>query len=670
MKAAKLRSVLIFILLLCIAAGAMYFADRIQRDNGAVTITDGTIPTKAGDIAYKLYTPQSASASAKAPGVLLLHGYQNDHETNAAYAIELARRGAVVLSIDEYGHGAADASLISRGYVNRVVKVNYGNESEADGTIKAIGGSKRYRVLMNFSNLSFFDEKYTKDDAGNAITDSTCGGTDAYAFLASLPEVDDTRLAVSGHSMGTWSGWSVAADYSDKTNAAGESIAPKAIVLQCGELFRSSVYDAANIHFNNVLLLQAKYDEFSYFRDYQWNVTDALLRTPLRYEFLGATADNAAWNTTFGQFENGTARRMQLLNTNHRLTTHNREGLATAMTWFDEAIDLPKDLAPTDQTAMLKEYLVLLAMLCVLFAMFPLMDLLLGVPMFRFVKQDLPAKETLKKRGAWWRGAVITILIAGLTFPFMTQLGHALLPLPENIFRMTVGNGFIGWYILLILVMIVTTLIGKGSAKKKGEKYDWNAAGLSSTGKKHKINVVLLLKALILANLLVGMVYGVNVIFTKVFDLDLRFIWPFFRPFTKARLGQFFVYIPFFMLFYVLNNGKIMGTMRIKASHKTGAGYAFLDWLKNFFLMAGGLILVCLIEYIPFFAGIGPGADVLFGSTFGGPFMSILILFVPQVFFFSILCTYCYRKTHNAYTGAFVAALISCWIVTGGSAML
>ena len=52
MKAAKLRSVLIFILLLCIAAGAMYFADRIQRDNGAVTITDGTIPTKAGDIAY------------------------------------------------------------------------------------------------------------------------------------------------------------------------------------------------------------------------------------------------------------------------------------------------------------------------------------------------------------------------------------------------------------------------------------------------------------------------------------------------------------------------------------------------------------------------------------------------------------------------------------------
>ena len=46
---------------------------------------------------YKLYTPKTATAETPAPGVLLLHGYQNDHETCAAYAIKLARRGAVVL---------------------------------------------------------------------------------------------------------------------------------------------------------------------------------------------------------------------------------------------------------------------------------------------------------------------------------------------------------------------------------------------------------------------------------------------------------------------------------------------------------------------------------------------------------------------------------------------
>ena len=81
-------------------------------------------------------------------------------------------------------------------------------------------------------------------------------------------------------------------------------------------------------------------------------------------------------------------------------------------------------------------------------------------------------------------------------------------------------------------------------------------------------------------------------------------------------------------------------------------------------------MIVALIEYIPFFLGIGPGADVLFSSTFGGPFMSLLILFGPQVIGFSLLCTYFYRRTGQVYTGAFTAAALACWIVTGGSAML
>ena len=94
------------------------------------------------------------------------------------------------------------------------------------------------------------------------------------------------------------------------------------------------------------------------------------------------------------------------------------------------------------------------------------------------------------------------------------------------------------------------------------------------------------------------------------------------------------------------------------------------NWFNNFLLMAGGVLIIVLIEYIPFFANIGPGADLLFGSTFGGPFMSILILFVLQVMFFSVLCTYAYRKTGRVYTGACLAAMLACWIVTGGSSIL
>ena len=66
----------------------------------------------------------------------------------------------------------------------------------------------------------------------------------------------------------------------------------------------------------------------------------------------------------------------------------------------------------------------------------------------------------------------------------------------------------------------------------------------------------------------------------------------------------------------------------------------------------------------------GPGADLLFSSTFGGPFMSLLIVFAPQVLIFSLICTYLYKKTGNAFVGALTVAILACWIVTGGSAIM
>ena len=674
MKKARTKWAVLLAVFLLTAVLFLSFAHRIQTDGGNIVVTEGVIDAYRGEngeqhlglLTYKLYTPKTATPEHKAPGVLLLHGYQNDRETNAAYAIELARRGVVVLSLDEYGHGFSEPGLKERGYVNHTVKVNYGEESVEAGTFKKVGSTVRYRILMNFSNLTFFNDYYSKDDDGNAIWDSSCGGAAAYAVLATMDNVDSTRLGISGHSMGTWAGWSVAAAF------AGTEYEPRATVLQCGELFRDSVYDTDRIHFNNVLLLQAKWDEFSYFRDYKRVVNDDLLTSDLRCEFLGTTADKAAWDTTFGSFSDGSARRMELLYTNHRLTTHNARGLAVALDWFREAFGAESmtDLDPAEQIAMTKEWLVLLAMLCTLLALVPLTELLLSIPFFTSIVQPLPPKAGIKPKGKWWRGAVITMLIAGFTYPFMTQLGHALLPLPEGIFRMTVGNGFIGWYSLLILVMVVTSLIGWRKAKK-AEPFDgWYGMGLGTAETPNKIGWKLLGKSCLLVLCLLGMVYGVTALAGALYLLDLRFIWPFFKTFTWARLGQFCVYIPLFALFFLLNNSKIMASMRTIAAYTPGAKGFFGAWWRNALMMVGGVLIIVLIEYIPFFLGIGPGADVLFGSTFGGPFMSLLILFVPQVLVFSVLCTYFYRRTGSVYPGALLVASLAAWIVTGGSAML
>jgi len=665
-------------LIVCIFV-CMFFANRIQTDNGRISISEGWIETtvqknpeesggkptwEAGKLYYKLYVPAGVDVDHKAPAVLLLHGYQNDHETCGAYAIELAKRGVVVIAIDEYGHGASTLGLFGRGFVNHKVTVNYGEDSVEKGTFTVASGPNRYKLMMNFSNLSFFNQEYTTDEDGNTIYDSSCGGIAAYATLASIPFVDSTRMAVSGHSMGTWSSWSVAAAY------ANTDIAPKATVLQCGELFRDSVWDERSLKFNNVLLLQAKWDEFSYFRDYKNVVNDDLLKSGLRTEFLGTTADKAAWDTTYGSFKNGTARRIELLYTNHRLTTHNAHGLATAIEWFEDALDFTSDIPSTSQTAMGKEVLVLIAMLCAIAGLLPLANLLLSTKCFAGIVQPLPPMEKIKTNGQWWKGAVITMLISFATYPFMTQLGHGLLPVPEGVFRMTIGNGFFSWYSLLVIIMLVLTIIGYKKAKKKGENQGYWCMGLGTADQPDRFSWKLAGHSAALVLCLAAYMYILVAVCEKLFMLDFRFIWPFFKSFNKTRFVQFLIYIVIFAVFFVLNNSKIMASSRCRATYEPGLRGFLGCWWRVALMMVGGILLICLLEYIPFFMDLGPGADLVFGSTFGGPFMSLLILFAPQVLVFSVLGTYLYRKTGNVYTGALLIATLACWIVTGGSSYL
>lgn len=113
----NLKHIILLTVFVAVVFIAMALADGIQRGFGKINVSVGTLSvdyrtmdgeSQTGVIGYKLYVPKTANAANKAGAVLLLHGYQNDRETSAAFALELARRGLVVLSIDEFGHGASD----------------------------------------------------------------------------------------------------------------------------------------------------------------------------------------------------------------------------------------------------------------------------------------------------------------------------------------------------------------------------------------------------------------------------------------------------------------------------------------------------------------------------------------------------------------------------------
>jgi pimeloyl-ACP methyl ester carboxylesterase len=114
---------------------------------GDVTIKDLRFTGSNGQtLSGLLYIPPGATAETPAPAVLAVHGYINSREVQAGFAIELARRGYVVLALDQSGHGYSDGPAFANGF----------------------------------------------------------GGPAALAYLRSLNIVDADNIGLEGHSMGGW----------------------------------------------------------------------------------------------------------------------------------------------------------------------------------------------------------------------------------------------------------------------------------------------------------------------------------------------------------------------------------------------------------------------------------------------------------------------------------
>ena len=148
-----------FILCMAILVGAVWVASLVQRDFGDVEVTNVTYDNFNGiPIRAKLLRPRRATGDGPSPGVVYIHGYQNNRETSDAYCIELARRGFVVLSIDAIGRG------------------NSGNPN----------------------------------DPSDPDFDETYGGVTSLEYLRSLPFVDAGAVGMMGHSLGAEMAYHVA----------------------------------------------------------------------------------------------------------------------------------------------------------------------------------------------------------------------------------------------------------------------------------------------------------------------------------------------------------------------------------------------------------------------------------------------------------------------------
>ncbi len=118
-----------------------------QTGGGDITLKDLRFTGAGGKtLSALLYLPPNATPETKAPGILAVHGYINSRETQSGFAIEYARRGYVVLALDQTGHGYSDPPAFGNGF----------------------------------------------------------GGPAALRYLHSLDVVDINNIGLEGHSMGGW----------------------------------------------------------------------------------------------------------------------------------------------------------------------------------------------------------------------------------------------------------------------------------------------------------------------------------------------------------------------------------------------------------------------------------------------------------------------------------
>ena len=570
-------------------------ARRVETDFGRVNVSIIHFPDPSGiTLVAKLYVPDTASVNNKLPAVLALHGFQNDKDTQDAFSIELARRGFVVLALDQFGHGDTGGTM------------NQG--------------------------------------------DKTLGGNAAYLYMKALPYVDSGNLGIMGHSMGAGSAIAVAEANPDH----------RAVNPQCGS--------AGTPALHNVLLTQAKYDEFIGFRENQ-TTTANLTTNPDRLAEFGLPAP-VKWDTLYGDFATGTARMQTLIPTVHPGVTHNSKAVAQTVLWMDQALKGGvKDsswIDPSSQIFMWKEVFTLLALLIALISLIPLCNLLLSIRFFAPVAQPVPGRYTAST-GNWIRSAVVNNLIAGLSFPIFTTIaGYLLMTLVPGL-SMIIGNGVAVWFLLNALIYFFIFSSWYRKARQTGvTMYDM---GVSFDEGRTVLRWDILGKTALVGFLLLGWLYLLVTISQVTTGVEFRFLWPFLRDFSPVRFGYFCIYIIPAVIFFILNGGIFLFGQNAQKQAGSPARTQLIWWLKNCAAAISGLLLIWLFQYIPFLLGFAPGFELIHLTLLSGMIPLLLFVYIPEFIVLFFFLTWFYRRTGRVYLGALVIASLAIWFLAAGTAM-
>ena len=586
-----------FAVFIIILLAAEILASQVQQDFGRVEVSNVIFENFSGiPVRAKLLKPVIATPQDPVPGVVYIHGYQNNRETSDAYSIEMARRGFVVLEIDAIGRG------------------NSGNPLDPE------------------------DPNY----------DPTFGGRDAFAYLKKLPYVNPESVGLMGHSLGAEMAYTIALD--DPT--------VKGLVIS-GFAYRE---DATLNSPKNMLMIYGKYDEY---RDRMTGTKDVETEWLTSPQTLAAFGTNRGliFGVGYGQFADGSARKVVLLPVIHLLESHSREGVASAVAWMRDALVPPPAswIDANSQIWEIKEWATLVAMLAGIFSVIPFGLILLQTKFFASLQGTVSEIYACSPK-EFWKHATINGLLMWLYLPLIFVLFglHVYVVRIDKVFPMMLVNGTVWWF---LGINVIGFFIFRGWLRKKNRQIGLTSfdLGISFSRDGLEINWGELGKTALLAFLLFAYAYLLEYILEALFIVDYRFLFPFASDLTLYRWGMWLLYFPFLLAGFVQLGFFLHSQIRL--AKKTTWLRTYLSWSGvNVLAMIVPLILFLLVQYIPIFTAglipfVGPGGVLANFTMSLFHIIGVLIMIIPvQTWFFQL--------TGRPYLGAILNAAIVAWMFT------
>ena len=597
-----------------------------------------------------LYAPKSASSSNKLPAVVLTHGYLNNREHQLPFAVELARRGFVVLTVDREGHG------------------NYENEANTNAMM------------------------------------ATNGLYDSVKYVYNLPYVDQTRIGISGHSMGGYTTASVL--MSDMYNAANHAKGTGLGIVKAGLMQGWSTYMASGDMLGldiDVGMLKARDDEFFFTsKDVEGNPT--ICRQYLQSQGAASFVKDTSYKTTgvidiknagiyvggklqdeveVGQKINGAFRVVYESPEIHPLNHFSARSTGYLVDFFYKSFGTPngfKAIKTTNQVWFLKEIMATLGWVGIIFMIFPLINLLLTAPFFAELKKrrvetadgriayeevveadEVGGKAELKglrKHLSFWIPAVACTLFAGFAiFPIQQWAGDvfeksALFP-QDTTGWVALWSVCCGLFALTVTLVTnwVNRIINVVVYKEDAAAHHEDLLAVAKVG-----SVGRFLKTAALAAIVVVAMYVVLFANWAVWKVDFRF-WTFCMKVFEVdvMLPTILRYSVFFGIFYLCNS-ICNQTYRVKN---------LPEWATiaiNAFFNVAGIALVFAIQY-----GTFCSTGVMWKPEMN---LSYIVLFpiIPVLVVATIISRVLYKKTGNIWLGALINTLLWTTVTVSGTA--